>query len=400
MNKLFEHLKDINSIKNLGKRFPNLRGTFRFWSTNEEGSFEKISTLEGSRVLLPNFSNLKVLVDKIDAKNLIEGDNYVFKFKTEENFNNENAIELRAYSIVKPDEANFVAQIDTSNKKKTSYTDPSIDSPSKVDHSIEQKGSTLQQNASKQVQHPVSKPSANLASLEPHLKNNPKNSPPQQSKQPHHQIPFSPEEEEILNDFDHTLQLGEDLTEELIIADEEFVEIHNGNISRVDFIRKKLTKKVSSKKKKHYQTPIDPAHLKRIGNKGELYAYDILKEKFAEVTWMNQVYIKQDINTLEDSGEPYDFVVKNSQGQTIYIEVKSTTSDNMTFFLSNYEWHKMRQAERGTYQIYRVYDLMYTPNHIVIENPINALLDGKLVPYMLNQIREIDSNQACFSYVI
>ncbi|CAN6347979.1 unnamed protein product [Urochloa humidicola] len=107
----------------------------------------------------------------------------------------------------------------------------------------------------------------------------------------------------------------------------------------------------------------DELHLYRTGRAGELVAYKYFTEMLgmANVKWVNEEV---------ESGLPYDITVKREDGNTEYIEVKTTESDTKNWFIiSPGEWDFAR--EKGDlYSIARIFlPNMRKPKVLVLTNP-------------------------------
>jgi hypothetical protein len=145
----------------------------------------------------------------------------------------------------------------------------------------------------------------------------------------------------------------------------------------------------------------DNSFLKLLGNQGERYVYQQLKnESWAggtgiienesgfiagpadqpslEVIWNNKALITADIRTLLDSGLPYDFSIKK-EGVTDYIEVKTTFMSNNHFMMPESEWNCMLSNPKN-YYVYRVNNAGSAPNISVRCLALDALLRGDIRP--------------------
>ena len=121
---------------------------------------------------------------------------------------------------------------------------------------------------------------------------------------------------------------------------------------------------------------IDENYSEEIRLKSEDYLYKKLCEKYGNknVRWLNQ------------SGESFahhDFELLNEQGEIVsLIECKGTPLLKPTFYLTKQEWHHFLKNKKN-YQLYRVYNLNNIANHIHFESLFDALIDEKVVPYLL-----------------
>ncbi|CAN6343249.1 unnamed protein product [Urochloa humidicola] len=121
----------------------------------------------------------------------------------------------------------------------------------------------------------------------------------------------------------------------------------------------------------------DELHSYRTGRAGELVAFKYFTEMLgmANVKWVNEEV---------ESGLPYDITVKREDGNTEYIEVKTTESDTKNWFIiSPGEWDFAR--EKGDlYSIARVFlPNMRKPKVLVLTNP-ESLCREKVLKLVLS----------------
>ncbi len=121
---------------------------------------------------------------------------------------------------------------------------------------------------------------------------------------------------------------------------------------------------------------IDSEYSEEIRQKSEKFVYDLLLKKYPDrkVIWLNS------------EGESYsnhDFEILNeSDNIETIIECKGTSSNKKTFYLTDYEWDYFRET-KDIYQVIRVFNLDNEPDYKIIDNLYNALMNGKIVPYLL-----------------
>jgi hypothetical protein len=119
----------------------------------------------------------------------------------------------------------------------------------------------------------------------------------------------------------------------------------------------------------------DTEHNEKIRKASEEYLFEILKKKYPDrVKWLNE------------NGECYanhDFEILDLDNGSIeyYIECKGTVSNKLTFYLTKNEWRLFLNHTKN-YQIYFVKNSLGKPSHIFIDNLLDWLLKGKLVPYL------------------
>lgn len=113
----------------------------------------------------------------------------------------------------------------------------------------------------------------------------------------------------------------------------------------------------------------------RIRIASEEYLFKILKTKYTDrLKWLNE------------SGESYsdhDFEILDLDGSIEYfIECKGTTKTKPTFYLTKDEWRLFLNHTKN-YQIYFVKNSFSNPTSIFIDNLMDWLLRGKVIPYLI-----------------
>lgn len=121
---------------------------------------------------------------------------------------------------------------------------------------------------------------------------------------------------------------------------------------------------------------IDPDYSESIRQKSESYVFQILTEKYgsSKVKWMNingESFSNHDFEILDDKGEILNV-----------IECVGTPHYKLTFYLTSKEWSYFLK-NKDKYQIYRVFNVESSMSYVCIDNLLSALLDGKVVPYLL-----------------
>lgn len=120
----------------------------------------------------------------------------------------------------------------------------------------------------------------------------------------------------------------------------------------------------------------DPILNEQIRKRSEEYLLEVLNEKYPNrVTWLNK------------EGESYndhDFEIVADNSVEYYIECKGTTHNKQQFFLTKSEWWLFLNNTKN-YQIYFVKNTSGKPSHIFIDNLLDWLLKGKIVPYLLER---------------
>jgi DNA gyrase/topoisomerase IV subunit A len=119
----------------------------------------------------------------------------------------------------------------------------------------------------------------------------------------------------------------------------------------------------------------DTEHNEKIRKASEEYIFEVLKRKYPDrVKWLNE------------NGESYsdhDFEILDIENGTIeyYIECKGTVKNKPTFYMTKNEWRLFLNHTKN-YQIYFVKNSFGNPSHIFIDNLLDWLLKGKIVPYL------------------
>ncbi len=107
----------------------------------------------------------------------------------------------------------------------------------------------------------------------------------------------------------------------------------------------------------------------------EEYLFEVLKRKYPNrVKWLNE---------NGESNADHDFEIIDIDNGTIeyYIECKGTIKSKPTFYLTKNEWRLFLNHTKN-YQIYFINESFSTPSYIFIDNLLDWLLKGKLVPYL------------------
>lgn len=120
---------------------------------------------------------------------------------------------------------------------------------------------------------------------------------------------------------------------------------------------------------------IDSDYSEEIKDKSEKYIYKILCKKYGseKVQWQNE---------KEESYNQFDFIILDeNKGILKYIDCKATAKQKPTFYLTNFEWEFFLK-NKNQYEIYRVYNLDNEPEFYHIENLMEEISYGKVVPYL------------------
>lgn len=120
---------------------------------------------------------------------------------------------------------------------------------------------------------------------------------------------------------------------------------------------------------------IDDDYSEDIKIRSETILYEHLCKQYGKdsVTWLNQ---------HQESYQHHDFEIHDDMGDIIkIIECKGTPKSKPTFYMTANEWSNFLSHQQE-YQLYRIFELDTTPQIYRIENLLNAILEGKVVPYL------------------
>ncbi len=160
-------------------------------------------------------------------------------------------------------------------------------------------------------------------------------------------------------------------------------------------VRDEKTTEVTEKKEKDVEkTSIDK---KAIGRWGEEYVYNALKKRYEEqgkiietdsgfkvIDFDGEEFEIIWLNKYNDSGEGYDFVIKQNGAEIEYIEVKSKISEESELIeVTGTQWEFARrlfdQNEGNKYTFYVVSNAGKKDAGIyILRNPIKLWKDGNL----------------------
>ena len=112
----------------------------------------------------------------------------------------------------------------------------------------------------------------------------------------------------------------------------------------------------------------------KIGKASEEYLFEILKKKYPDrVKWLNE---------NGESGIDHDFEIFELDGSIeYYIECKGTSKNKSVFCLTKNEWRLFLNHTKN-YQLYFIKNSFSIPTHIFVDNLLDWLLKGKVVPYL------------------
>jgi len=149
-------------------------------------------------------------------------------------------------------------------------------------------------------------------------------------------------------------------------------------VQQLEAIIENLTR-VSGRDQNDITTRIDE-YTNEIKERSERYLFQYLTKQFPtlNVVWLNA---DEDENFVE-SWENHDFEIQNKKGNVInYIDCKGTPKSKRTFYLTQNEWEFFLN-NTDKYQIYRIFNVEGTENVFVIDNLMEWIIEGKVVPYL------------------
>lgn len=170
------------------------------------------------------------------------------------------------------------------------------------------------------------------------------------------------------------------------------VELFKNNSSAISIISEQL-KIISNdvkdiKSKNEYpeieelsDTIIENADLNEaIRTKSEIFLFQKLQEKYGDrVKWLN---------STGESGSNHDFEVLDNLDNTVeyYIECKASMYSDKVFYLTKNEWDFFLKNSKN-YQIYFIGNTLRFPEITKIDNLMDWILKGKIVPYSTKNIK-------------
>lgn len=132
---------------------------------------------------------------------------------------------------------------------------------------------------------------------------------------------------------------------------------------------------------------IEDAELnEKIRQISEKYLYEILKVKYPNrVRWLNE---------NGESMSNHDFeILEEDRTIEYFIECKGTAAQKTTFFLTKNEWMLFLNNTKN-YQVYFIQNVFSSPSPIFINNLLDWLLRGKLLPYL--KVRDVIKEERVF----
>jgi len=167
-------------------------------------------------------------------------------------------------------------------------------------------------------------------------------------------------------------------TKETILTGNDEVTELKRKVQDLEALIENLTR-VSGRDPNDITTKIDE-YTNIIKEKSEEYLFNYLKEQFPDfkIIWLNS----GDDNNFVESWENHDFEIQDNNGRVInYIDCKGTTRSKRTFYLTQNEWEFFLN-NKEIYQIYRILNVGNNESVFVIDNLMDWINSGKVVPYL------------------
>ncbi|NTS42994.1 DUF3883 domain-containing protein [Flavisolibacter sp. BT320] len=145
-------------------------------------------------------------------------------------------------------------------------------------------------------------------------------------------------------------------------------------VEQIQELRKEIAA-LRSEKKQMPDVDEDPVENENVRKASEEFLYGILKRKYPDrVNWLNKD---------GKSNADHDFEILDLDGTTVeyYIECKGTPQNEPTFYLTKNEW-RLFLTHTKNYQVYFVRNTATNPTYVFIDNLLDWVMKGKLVPYL------------------
>lgn len=179
-----------------------------------------------------------------------------------------------------------------------------------------------------------------------------------------------------------------------IICKVEFDSFGRIDIPKIDFYVSQIIFMMKGIYHIDETTPIGPLTLEQrakqaerlseIGTKGELFVFEMEKERLKNIKIEKKVY--PDHVALKSDAYGYDILSLDEQKEDIYIEVKTTTRRkddpySRNFFISSFELDVYNKNKKS-YRLYRVYDIENAPSFEIIDmEKLSKTADGYICSY-------------------
>lgn len=203
------------------------------------------------------------------------------------------------------------------------------------------------------------------------------------SNSPKNEAPIQ-EEKSIKETSNETPNVTEEIVQEPTKGYSDLEKIIQNNALSLTLISKQITslqeeiREIKSKSETHEEGEEisireNEVEQKRVGRKCEEYLYKILSAKYGNrLKWLNET---------EELFDNHDFEVLDIDNSLeYYIECKGSKYSDNYFFLTNSEWHFFLSNTKN-YQLYFIKSIDNNPQLIKIDNLLDWILKGKIVPY-------------------
>ncbi len=124
---------------------------------------------------------------------------------------------------------------------------------------------------------------------------------------------------------------------------------------------------------------INEKNLEKIGTRGELVAYNSLKAIYGEdnVKWVSQYAKEKNVNRNGKDGLGYDIDYIDENGNTKYVEVKTSEKSGISEFYLSYNEYRFAEANSSAYELYFV-QISDNPEEIQCKKLTNFIDKGKI----------------------
>jgi hypothetical protein len=181
-------------------------------------------------------------------------------------------------------------------------------------------------------------------------------------------------------------------TEDLLLLyqTKETVQTDNSQVNElkneVERLRKRVAELEGVSGRTSYDATVsyDNSYHDEIKEKSEKYLFGVLKKMYPKhtVNWLNY---NAENNSFEESWENHDFEILDKNSEVLhYIDCKGTPKNKKTFYLTSNEWQFFLDCVQNgvSYQIFRIFNVDGKMNYIHIDNLLEWIEFGKVVPYL------------------
>jgi hypothetical protein len=181
-------------------------------------------------------------------------------------------------------------------------------------------------------------------------------------------------------------------TEDLLLLYQTKETVHAGNdqvaelINEVERLRKRVAELEGVSGRTSYDATVsyDDSYHDELKEKSEKYLFGILNKLYPKhtVNWLN---LNKTKNSFVESWANHDFEILDKNGAVMhYIDCKGTPKNKRTFYLTKNEWDFFIESVQNgeSYQIYRIFNVDGAMNYTQIDNLLEWIETGKVVPYL------------------